>query len=381
MRFAFMIITPDVQGSQVTGVRGPFEDLFPRLKELGYQGVEVMLKNPFNVDFDQIYSLSKKYDLPVCSLCTGEMYGEDKISLGDPDLAVRREALKRFKALVEAAALLNTHVSIGRARGRFVDGVPKEDTLRWVQDGLRDVAELNRDVHLLLEPINRYYENFIISTQDGVDFVKDLNVVNVRLMLDYMHLVIEEENATESVALAAPYLDHVHVCDSDRKPLGQGNLDLAPFFAALMKVGYKGYISSEAFPSDDEERDLRETIDEMNRFSQEGCSLLGEEKECSESQKKEMPNAILIDKKDNVLTTFREIQEGEVLVARDFDGTLVAEEKIPKGFKVAITAIPKGATVYKYGKTIGTATSDIGAGAMVHVHNIRSHRGKESKVD
>ena len=44
MHFAFMIVTPDIQGDQVTGIRGPFEDLFPKLKELGYEGVEVMLK-------------------------------------------------------------------------------------------------------------------------------------------------------------------------------------------------------------------------------------------------------------------------------------------------------------------------------------------------
>lgn len=383
MHFAFMIVTPDIQGDQVTGIRGPFEDLFPKLKELGYEGVEVMLKNPFNVNFVQIYGLSQRYDLPVCSLCTGEMYGEDGVSLGDPDPNIREEALRRFRELMKAAALLNAHVGIGRARGRFVYGIPKEDTLRWVKDGLREIAEIDRKVHLLIEPINRRYENFIVSTQEGVDFVKELDIPNVRLMLDYMHMVIEEENIAESVRLVAPYLDHVHVCDSDRKPLGQGDWDLAPFFSALIDIDYKGYISSEAFSSEDEDRDLRNTIYEMKRLLQTSRALLAKGGITVDSnlKMKESPNAIFIDKKDNVLTTLREVQKGEVLIAREFEGVLVAKEKIPKGFKVAIRDISKGESVYKYGKPIGTATSDIDAGTVVHVHNIRSHRGKELKVD
>ena len=46
---------------------------------------------------------------------------------------------------------------------------------------------------------------------------------------------------------------------------------------------------------------------------------------------------------------------------------------IPAGHKQALTDIPKGDFVIKYGYPIGRATEDIPGGAWVHTHNLRSH--------
>ncbi len=43
---------------------------------------------------------------------------------------------------------------------------------------------------------------------------------------------------------------------------------------------------------------------------------------------------------------------------------------IPFGHKAALRDIPAGAAVVKYGVVIGHASSDIPAGAHVHVHNV-----------
>ena len=55
-------------------------------------------------------------------------------------------------------------------------------------------------------------------------------------------------------------------------------------------------------------------------------------------------------------------------------GAHVAEvqllEAVPALHKVALTAIPTGATVIRYGQPIGLATRDIAAGEHVHVHNL-----------
>lgn len=45
---------------------------------------------------------------------------------------------------------------------------------------------------------------------------------------------------------------------------------------------------------------------------------------------------------------------------------------IPKGHKVALTVIPSGSPVIKYGNPIGLATEDIPEGAHVHTHNLRT---------
>ena len=43
----------------------------------------------------------------------------------------------------------------------------------------------------------------------------------------------------------------------------------------------------------------------------------------------------------------------------------------PMGHKIALTTMPCGAQVIKYGAVIGRATADIPVGAHVHLHNLQ----------
>jgi altronate dehydratase len=86
-------------------------------------------------------------------------------------------------------------------------------------------------------------------------------------------------------------------------------------------------------------------------------------------------NAVLmISERDNVATALEPIEAGREL--RAGTRTVVAAEAIPRGHKVAVCAIRAGEAVMKYGSPIGTASSDIAAGAHVHTHNVASTRGR-----
>ena len=51
---------------------------------------------------------------------------------------------------------------------------------------------------------------------------------------------------------------------------------------------------------------------------------------------------------------------------------LEATDTVPAGHKAALTDIPEGAPVIKYGNVIGYAKCDIRKGDWVHVHNVRT---------
>jgi hypothetical protein len=74
---------------------------------------------------------------------------------------------------------------------------------------------------------------------------------------------------------------------------------------------------------------------------------------------------------DPIAIAARDIDAGERLALPD--GTSVqASARIPFGFKIALRAIAAGEKVQKYRVPIGTATSAIAPGEIVHVHNLRS---------
>ena len=78
---------------------------------------------------------------------------------------------------------------------------------------------------------------------------------------------------------------------------------------------------------------------------------------------------IKLGKKDNVLTALTDIEAGDYLLNGE---VFAVQEKVPRGFKIAMTTIKRGSKIYKYNYPIGIASRDIKAGGVVHIHNLTS---------
>ena len=82
----------------------------------------------------------------------------------------------------------------------------------------------------------------------------------------------------------------------------------------------------------------------------------------------------MVSARDNVATALEALDFGRQL--EEEGHPLIVREAVPAGHKVAMTAIPNGSSVIKYGNEIGRATVDIPAGTHVHTHNVASSRGR-----
>jgi sugar phosphate isomerase/epimerase len=260
MKAAYMVATQDIMRDKILCLKGDYAQIFQLVSRNGYTGIELMVKNPFAVDFITIERSAKEYRLDIPMICTGEMFREDGLSFGDPRPEIRREAIRRSKELMKIAEQLRAYVNVGRLRGEFQSDILPEDTIAWVKDGFSEVAACNPNVCLLLEPVNHINTNYLLTTSQGMSFIKELNIPNVKLMLDYMHMIIENEDIECSLASAKGWFKHVHICDSDRKPPGQGTFKFDPFFKLLHKVEYDGYVSIEARPTQDYAFDLKKSF-------------------------------------------------------------------------------------------------------------------------
>lgn len=90
--------------------------------------------------------------------------------------------------------------------------------------------------------------------------------------------------------------------------------------------------------------------------------------------------ALRVDDLDNVATIFANgITAGTEVSVRDKKGNIdmiAVRADIPYGHKVAVTDIPAGSHIMKYGESIGEAECDIRRGDYVHVHNMKALRGR-----
>lgn len=91
--------------------------------------------------------------------------------------------------------------------------------------------------------------------------------------------------------------------------------------------------------------------------------------------------AILLDKKDNVVTALCRLEEGNLIQVgiEDYTVDIVLSQNIPFGHKFALKDIQQGEAVIKYGEVIGLATKQILQGEHAHIHNVEGLRGRGDK--
>lgn len=75
--------------------------------------------------------------------------------------------------------------------------------------------------------------------------------------------------------------------------------------------------------------------------------------------------------RDNAAVALADLQTGFVADWQDHRVTL--QETVARGHKFAVTPIPCGTMVIKYGAPIGHATRDIAAGEWIHTHNLKTN--------
>ncbi|WP_326975060.1 UxaA family hydrolase [Caproicibacter sp. BJN0012] len=81
-----------------------------------------------------------------------------------------------------------------------------------------------------------------------------------------------------------------------------------------------------------------------------------------------MNRALKIHERDNVAVALEDLKKGETITVGGAEIRLPAE--IARGHKFALTDLPRGANVVKYGYPIGKTLRDVPRGSWVHSHNM-----------
>ena len=244
------------------------KDSIKKVADLGFDGAELAVRNPKNVDLENMISLLKENHLEVPAIGTGQAYGEEGLSFSNPDKKIRKMAVERIKDQIVFASHFNAIVIIGLIRGTIEENVVRVDAENWSIDCLRECAEFAKDynIRLSLEPVNRYESNFINTLEEGIEFIKRVGATNLGILADTFHMNIEEISIYDSIIKAKDYITHVHFADSNRWAPGCGHLDFAKIVQTLKKIGYQGYVSAEILPLPDPDNCARLTAEHLNKI-------------------------------------------------------------------------------------------------------------------
>jgi len=233
-----------------------------KAQKSGYDGIELALKRADEVDRDALARLLAETGLEVSCISSGQVYADLGLSFTDPDPEKRAILFEVFSGLIDLAADFGKLVNIGRVRGQIgvVSGAEAES--RFIDMAHKMCAyAAQKDVTLILEPVNRYEIDFINNVTEGVALMRKVNRPNMKLMPDVFHMNIEDVTIGGELARNIEYIEYIHLADSNRLAPGQGHIDFAAIFDHLQKVRYHGWVSVEILPKPDPDTAARQAVE------------------------------------------------------------------------------------------------------------------------
>jgi sugar phosphate isomerase/epimerase len=267
-----IVLSTHQAGFSAVAFKGDFAGTVQRIANLGYDGVELAIRDPRLVDVDALIDTLATHGLAVPAIGTGQAWGEEGLSFTDPDPSIRQAAVDRVLLHVPLAARLGAAlppttpaIIIGLLRGVVRPGIDHAQAMDWLVAALQTCSTTAeaQGVRLALEPINRYETTLVNTVAEGLALIDSVGSPAFGLLLDTFHMNIEEPHIEASMRACGERIYHLHVADSNRWPPGSGHLDFASILRTLRDIGYAGWISGEFMPKPDGQTAARLAIEHL----------------------------------------------------------------------------------------------------------------------
>jgi len=233
--------------------QGDFFENLEKITEIGFDGIDLMIGNPEELDQDNIIEAIHTAGFEIPAIGTGKAWSDEGLSFTDPAKEIREKAVRRIFSHLRFASRAQSQVIIGLLRGIVRPRVTPDETMGWLVTAFHrcmDKAE-KYNVRVAVEPINRYETTLINSVTEGMQFIETVGSDRLGLLIDSFHMNIEEADIRESILKAGKRIYHVHYADSNRLYPGRGHFDFPDMLSSLKEAGYHDFISGEHLPHPD----------------------------------------------------------------------------------------------------------------------------------
>lgn len=224
--------------------------LFPKIKEYGYDAVEIPVEDPDLIDIPVVAdALASNGLAPI--ICGA--FGPTR-DLTNEDPKFHQTCFDYLDRCFDIAAQFGAgfvagpmYSAVGKAR--LVS--PEQKKVEWnlAVTNLRKVCERARvqGLDIAIETLNRFETDLINTAAELNQLITDINEPEAKALLDGFHMNIEEPSIEEAIKTVGDKLIHVQVSENYRGTPGTGQTNWAAWKRGLEAVNYKGTISIESF--------------------------------------------------------------------------------------------------------------------------------------
>lgn len=221
---------------------------FGRLKEMGFDGVEISLFGARFEDLKNTFRAAAAEGLEI--ICGTGIAPETDVSSKDP--AVRKAGIEYLCSAVDLAAEGGAMFINGVLYApwqSFGHGEPLEERWKRSADSLQKVGRhaAAKGLGLNCEVLNRFEGDMLNTLEEGSRFVSQIGLPGIRVLADTFHMNIEENDICEAIKENIDSIGCIHICENNRGIPGTGHLPWEKFISALRQVNYQGYLDLECF--------------------------------------------------------------------------------------------------------------------------------------
>lgn len=222
------------------------------LKESGYDYAELPLAEIMVLPDEAFLSLRQAliHSQIPCEACNNFFPGTLRLTGADTNWSGILQYVQQ--ALLRAGILGARRVVFGSGKAKHVPpDFSMERGYEQVVNLLRAVSPIAdaSGITVVIEPLRKAECNLINTFQEGCNLAKDVNCKNIRVLVDFYHLTVEQESPDVLRQLGPQYLQHVHFANPTGRvyPASMDEAAYQPFFQALNDIGYNQRISCEAY--------------------------------------------------------------------------------------------------------------------------------------
>jgi len=127
--------------------------------------------------------------------------------------------------------------------------------------GLKKILQrLPGDMMIIIEPLNTVLDHegcYLAHMKDAIRIVEEIGDPHLRVLCDFYHLALMNEDPCDIIERWAPFIGHVHIADyPGRYEPGTGRGPWKEVLRQLQRADYRGYVGFEYSPHTDSDTSL-----------------------------------------------------------------------------------------------------------------------------
>ena len=243
------------------GVCSPI-DRVELLEELGFERLELAIASISEMDEEQLAALKQSLEGKKIQVTTGNcmFHGGLPRLFEDEGLKKTREYLAMVMPKLKYLGITTAVFGSGGHR-RMPEDIPAEKQRQIICDALTIMeGEARKNgITVVAEPLNKKETNMLLTTEESMSYIRELNLPNLKLLVDLYHFYCEGESL-DRIYEYGPYIKHVHIVEPTMRDFMRPDdaYDYGAFVKALRDVGYDGLLMFEGGRGD-YEAGIRET--------------------------------------------------------------------------------------------------------------------------